>query len=737
MKLRFTLFLILLFLTLTIFAQETSEIQLMQHDVENILEMPVDQSMNIEIYSASKKAENLFNAPLSASVLTKDEIINSGATSIIEALRLVPGVMVREQTNGNYDVHFRGLENVPPNLTFLESVSTTLLVMIDNRPVYNYFSGGTLWETLPIDINDVDRIEIIRGPAAALYGPNAVTGVINIITSRLVKEGAYAHTNVQYGSLNTFIANTSVGYKFSDKFSLLTSINTQQRDRFAEDYYSMYLDDYYSLDSIQNYMEGSDIDFFNAFDFFPDPSLSLDKYGLNIFADYQPNSTTDIRISAGHQNSTAQKIYGENRSTSVGGANSETQYINVQANKGGLSAQLSMNRGDQYLGSIEFVSFQAYDALLEYTFDLGDLSVRPGVNYRIANYSEDVQENVGGNIFSGDAELSNYAGSMRFDYKPSDKFRAIAGVRLDRFNAPDRNYLSYQGSVLYQPSEKHLFRVVYGRASRSPFIIHLFSDLSFQVAQLDANTGIFTRVDGDQQARLLTNDMIEFGYRLKINKNARVELEGFRNYMRDFNSLVFNGMEDPVLNPETGGVELIIPYRYQNINGEALQYGATLSANLILDGVNIRPFVTVQKTRLLNYSPYLNTSDAVPNAANPDPQNFNQDVVTDIDHEGTPDFFGGLYLNTPLGQKFSFNINAFFYGESTSYHQLNVYVNNGRNGIFELDPRLLINLKLEYRPVKQLRIFASTRNQFGMAKSEFAGGDPIQRMVYGGLSFTL
>ncbi|NJK85337.1 MAG: Plug domain-containing protein [Bacteroidales bacterium] len=140
--------------------------------------------LNKDVTSASKRAEKSIHSPLSTTVISKEEIEASGATSIPEALRLVPGMIVREKTPGNYDVHIRGNDNVPPKNMFLYSENMMSLVMIDNRPVYNYSFGGTFWETLPVDLNDVERIEVIRGPSSALYGPNAVNGVINIITKR-------------------------------------------------------------------------------------------------------------------------------------------------------------------------------------------------------------------------------------------------------------------------------------------------------------------------------------------------------------------------------------------------------------------------------------------------------------------------------------------------------------------------------------------------------------------------
>ena len=112
-----------------------------QSDSVDLYSLSLEELMDIEIMSASKKTEQLFDAPLSASVITKEEISKAGATSIMEALRLAPGLIVREQTNGGYDVHIRGLDNMPPNSMLPSSVAYTLLVMINNRPIYNYLQG--------------------------------------------------------------------------------------------------------------------------------------------------------------------------------------------------------------------------------------------------------------------------------------------------------------------------------------------------------------------------------------------------------------------------------------------------------------------------------------------------------------------------------------------------------------------------------------------------------------------
>ena len=79
---------------------------------ESIYDLSLEELMNIEIVSASKKAESLFDTPVSSYIISKDEILNSGATSVPDALKLCPDVIIREHTNGVYDVHLRGMDNI-------------------------------------------------------------------------------------------------------------------------------------------------------------------------------------------------------------------------------------------------------------------------------------------------------------------------------------------------------------------------------------------------------------------------------------------------------------------------------------------------------------------------------------------------------------------------------------------------------------------------------------------------
>lgn len=113
--------------------------------------------MNKNVSSASKSEESTFTSPLSSSVVTRDELRTWGVTTIEEALRLIPGMIVTEKTNGVYDVQVRGLNNIPDINMLLYTENSNTLVMIDGRPVHNYAMECITFEMLPIDIEDIER----------------------------------------------------------------------------------------------------------------------------------------------------------------------------------------------------------------------------------------------------------------------------------------------------------------------------------------------------------------------------------------------------------------------------------------------------------------------------------------------------------------------------------------------------------------------------------------------------
>ena len=125
------------------------------------------------VVTASKTAQSPLDAPNSTSIITEQDIRLSGITKIPELLRRLAGVDIMETTGSQTEVSLRG---------FNQRLSNKVLVLVNGRSVYVDLLGATLWTTLSIGVEDIERIEVVRGPGSALYGADAFNGVINIIT---------------------------------------------------------------------------------------------------------------------------------------------------------------------------------------------------------------------------------------------------------------------------------------------------------------------------------------------------------------------------------------------------------------------------------------------------------------------------------------------------------------------------------------------------------------------------
>jgi iron complex outermembrane receptor protein len=138
-----------------------------------LADMSLEDLMNIEVTSVSKKKESVADAPAAVTVIDQDDIARSGLTTIPDLLRLVPGMDVARINSYSWAVSTRGLNN---------QFDGNLLVLQDGRSLYTPIDGGVVWDTVDYVMQDLDRIEVIRGPGATLWGSNAVNGVVNITT---------------------------------------------------------------------------------------------------------------------------------------------------------------------------------------------------------------------------------------------------------------------------------------------------------------------------------------------------------------------------------------------------------------------------------------------------------------------------------------------------------------------------------------------------------------------------
>ena len=141
----------------------------------DLKQLSLEQLMDIEVTSVAKKEQRWAETPAAIYVITQEEIRRSGATSIPEALRLAPGVQVSRIDANKWSIGVRG---------FGSRLSRSVLVLMDGRSVYTPLFAGVYWEVQDTLLEDIERIEVIRGSGGTLWGANAVNGVINIITKR-------------------------------------------------------------------------------------------------------------------------------------------------------------------------------------------------------------------------------------------------------------------------------------------------------------------------------------------------------------------------------------------------------------------------------------------------------------------------------------------------------------------------------------------------------------------------
>lgn len=169
-------------------------------------DLTLEQLLEVKVHSVSKKAETVANAPAAIYVVTSEDIIRSGVTTIPDALRMVPGIQVARTDSNSWAISIRG---------FNSGLANKLLVLVDGRTIYNPVFGGVLWEAHILMLEDVERIEVVRGPGGTLWGANAVNGVINII-SKHTRDTQGNLTSAVYGNEEKGTLSTRQGGSFGD-----------------------------------------------------------------------------------------------------------------------------------------------------------------------------------------------------------------------------------------------------------------------------------------------------------------------------------------------------------------------------------------------------------------------------------------------------------------------------------------------------------------------------------------
>lgn len=674
------------------------------------LEELYQKVLNPDVETASKFAEKYFQSPMGTAVITADVIEASGVLNIPEALRLVPGLIVRQKTNGNYDVHIRGNDNIPSGQTMFYSENSLTLVMIDNRPVYNHFQGGTFWETLPVNLNNIDRIEIVFGPSSALYGPNAVSGVIHIFTKKKASKGFSSQVDGQYANTNSHDAQANIAYR-KDKLTARITSNYQKLMRFQ--------DEYYAFEELRDtvvrgrYVPADSLNYFTnlASEKFPNTNLASDRKAANIYLNYEQAKDAGILFAAGVQQSDIQSIFLDTREFSLTGRQNKSAYSNLRYYYKGFNLNASYNVGEQnlargYTGS-KFL-FGNITTNIDYLYQWKNLKIQPGLNYQFVYYDdESFLLNDQTSIFNGRQELSNTAFSLRVDYLLFKKLRLTGAGRWEWFKLPEQNYLSYQFTASYLIDKKSNIRMVLSKANRGPFMWDYHVNYSQDVHEGGVNYTINYSKNPD--LKLLEMQMFELGFRSQLSSNVSTDISFYYNRTDNYN------LPQGILTQYSEN-NYRLDIKKENLDLESTQLGISmLLETMISKKVHAKIYGSLQQTTLDKVSSYYDLNDSTI-------------VVVRNDskiHKSTPSFVGGFILNYRIDKKFYINTDLYYFSNQ------NVFTYDGMKTI---DPKAILNMKIAYTFWKKHQVYINGRNILNNDSYEFIFADRVGAEFLLGLS---
>jgi iron complex outermembrane receptor protein len=406
------------------------------------------------VVTASKAAQSPLDAPNSTSIITEQDIRLSGITKIPELLRRLAGVDIMETTGSQTEVSLRG---------FNQRLSNRVLVLVDGRSTYIDLLGATLWSTLSIGVEDVERIEVVRGPGSALYGADAFNGVINIITKAPGEGGngfnvGYGDHDATHGSVWTSGRNNEIAYRLSAGYDYLPRWSREVPDGrgdlhlFTTDQSTAQRTE--RLDATLTTTLGKDV-----------------TVGLR--GGYVGGATEFLAI--GPVNDT---ILNPVQATALT-AFLDSKHVEVRVFWNSYRGTNALNAA--YIGQSLLpapFNLNVVDAEAQYVdrVEIGkavenDLHV--GVNYRLKTVSWTYQDQ---------DETENHVGFFVHDgVKIGKRFALVGDYRADYVPYLHNIVQSPRGSILFHPSDKSTIRGIVGTAFRTPTFLESYVGVPIQL----------------------------------------------------------------------------------------------------------------------------------------------------------------------------------------------------------------------------------------------------------------
>ena len=493
---------------------------------QSLNQLSLEQLGNVEITSVSKDPQTVLKTPAAAYVITHDDIVRSGATSLPEALRLAPGVEVARIDADHWSVAVRG---------FAGQFSKSLLVLIDGRSVYTPLFSGVYWDAQAVMLDDVDRIEVIRGPGGTIWGANAVNGIINIIT-KSAKDTTGVLSTLGGGNVDQGLGNLRYGATTSHGFGYrLYTMGAMRGPEFHPD--GDNFDDWRMGQAgfRMDWTRGAKNEFTAQGDLYrgqsgeslllatfsplaegPEQDKS-DFSGGNLLTRWRHRigDGSDVQVQAYFDRTNRYDIeVGETRDTF------DIDYIEHQRTVGhqeltwGLGARLSPGNVIQTLPAVDFLPHRQTD-----------------------------------HIYSGFAQYE-----VPFH---SDKFSLTAGSKFEHTNFSGYDYQP-SARLLWSPTPKQSAWLAVTRAVRTPS--RQDQDIRFDIlVQATPPPPIFFQIVGNPNFKPEKLIAYEVGYRSRVNRSVYVDFTTFFNVYNDLEG--YGPLSLAVLtNPPPVDLAIVLPY---------------------------------------------------------------------------------------------------------------------------------------------------------------------------------
>jgi iron complex outermembrane recepter protein len=487
-----------------------------QQDLAGPLAPKTDAAFDEVVVTASRRAQNPLDAPNAVTIITQDDIRVSGAQTIPDILRRVPGMDVMAPNRSDANVAVRG---------FNRRVANKVLVLIDGRTAYQDFLGGMAWSSMTIGLQDIERIEVVRGPGSAIYGAYAYTGIINIIT----KTPEQYHGSTLYGAVGN---GDQVGASYSfgkrlDNFGVRLSVGYEQAAK-------------YELTTDPNRI---------------DYQLNSDEFALsfrNIRADgnveYRiPGTRSNLYFGGGARTGPIEYL-GQAflRNLSVNGeqfsvrAGYESELFTLRTFWNGVRTSFgpeSTAIGGSDLSSYLRNDVVAIEPVLRPTFELaGHHALILGAEYRFKyidwNYLDDQHKE------------DHFALFFQDQWNITDQWSLIVSGRLDVH--PIIGTLgSPRAALIFKPTPNQAIRLSIGTAFRQPTMLETYADVSASTAVRGVGITLGNDRANIQAERILSG---ELGYRYEAGFGA-FEAVGFVNRLTnliDLSPLQATGADQPL-----------------------------------------------------------------------------------------------------------------------------------------------------------------------------------------------